>query len=63
VPSDSAAEHFFCGVEGAYRNVAGMIDACINVISTKRDPQTEYLPLSTSPTGPSGTKGLAVKIG
>jgi len=61
VLSDSAAEHFFCGVTGLYHNGASIIDAYINFISTKKDLQMEYLPLSISPIGPSGMKGLAVK--
>ena len=34
VPSDSAAEDVFCGVEGAYRIVESLIGAYVNFIST-----------------------------
>jgi hypothetical protein len=61
VLSDSTSKHFFCGITGVYRNGASIIDAYINFISTKKDLQMEYLPLSISPIGPSGMKGLAVK--
>ena len=59
--SDCAAEHFFCGIKGAYCNGASIIDAYVNFISTKKDLQMEYLLSLTLPIGPSDMKGLAVK--